>query len=834
MFFGKTGAGGAALPLERHLADAAAVAERLFDVALTPVQQQWLAEALGVDVATAREVVAFLAYAHDIGKLSPQFQYGVLSRDPLPSLPGITTPRRTRHDKIGQVVLTDYLQAHGVSHRVTKALAATIGGHHSVPTPLEKDDRHEADCHRAWAPPRTAMLDAGRPNVDLASLCDPGEVVVLALAGLVSVADWIASDAGRFPVTIGERLDSRELAASAIPVAAWAPRPAPVDASFAGLFDRAPWAAQRAMVDVLDDVELPALVILEDRTGSGKTESALWAALRGLQQGARGLYVALPTRATADQAHARVSKFVARMWDDAVDVRLLHGGVHADPRDPRPSDVGEDDDALGAAREWFAGARRGLLAPYGVGTVDQVLLAVLRERFYPVRFWGASGKVVVIDEVHSYDAYTDVLLNVLVTWLAALRCTVVLLSATLPSARRAALSKAYRSGLGLASDDTTPPGIGYPRLTVASRDVDRTLAIDDDRPGRRVRLEALPTAEDVGAVADRALAEVVDGGCLAVVCNTVDAAQQRFRALAERAPEVPLVLLHARIRPLEREPVERRLVQELGPDGARPDRLIVVSTQIIEQSLDLDFDAMLTDLAPIDLLIQRAGRVHRHAGRTRPERHATPRLMILDTPGDELPRGTRTVYANAVLVRTRVVLRDRDWIEEPADLDELVESVYGEEPPVQATEQERVRILELDQEDRREAAKRGGWAKEGSIGAFGGDEPVWADTRGPIGDAEQPGASPRGSAVTRWSERLSLSVVVLTPPEAARRLEPVELVRRAVAISDPRIVQALLADLSTVYRPPEWRHHGALRHHVRIVAGELAIEWDPVLGVCLP
>jgi CRISPR-associated endonuclease/helicase Cas3 len=236
----------------------------------------------------------------------------------------------------------------------------------------------------------------------------------------------------------------------------------------------------------------------------------------------------------------------------------------------------------------------------------------------------------VVDEVHAYDTYTGLLLARLVSWLAALDCTVVLLSATLPASRR------------------------------------EGLVVTDDRPGRKIILEGCDVVDDPERVVCRAPYEAQRGGCVAVVCNTVAAAQARYRALrAVAEPHVELVLLHARLRPLERERIERRLLESLGPPAdshpAARASLIVVATQVIEQSLDLDSDVMLSDLTAVDLAIQRAGRVHRHTGRQRPELHQTPRLILLDTPSNAVdrarPRAADAVCVPAILARTRVALR---------------------------------------------------------------------------------------------------------------------------------------------------------------------------------
>lgn len=875
-FWAKTGRENDYLPLECHLDDVAAVAGRLFDVALTAAQRAWLADQIGATTPETRALVLFLAAAHDCGKLSPTFQGLVpelADRVLEPSLtlvPDDGLGPALRHDGISGVLLTEWLVTRGGSRELAERLAATVSGHHGTPRlarEIRQQGRRELRRAAAWHPHQNALLNRladAHDLPDVTRFAPPGDAAVLALAGLVCVADWVASDPSRFPVTAGPREASVDLAGGAVADDAWAPRPVPSDVGFLETFGFLPRAAQQAMIELLDDEQGPSLMILEDRTGSGKTEAALWAALRAIQGGARGLYVGLPTRATADQFHERAQRFLGALWADGAQhqVRLLHGGAHLRDDDPVPAGVddGADD---GAARQWFAAPRRGLLSPYAVGTIDQALLAVLHARHYPVRLWGLQGKVVILDEVHAYDVYTGRLMERLIGWLAALDCTVVLLSATLPARRRAALCAAYEEGARMPSDGSAGPvspveATRYPRLTRAGHRGHVVVGIADDRPGRVVSLEHLGVVDDEADVTEHLLSQVVDGGCVAMVCSTVAVAQARYESVRSQIDaDIEVVLLHARMRPLERGPIEQRLIALLGPrcvGERRPSRFVVIATQVIEQSLDLDFDVILTDLAPVDLLVQRAGRVHRHAGRPRPPMHDTPRLIVLDTPGRDavrdLPRGAGAIYVKAILARTRLLLRDRAALVEPEELDELIEGVYGDEVPAAATAEEHRTVERWDAAAASDARELGGWALDAAIGAPHAEKRPWEVHDTPRSDADAPGAHGRNSAATRWTERPSVSVVILAADEArlvndasgGRAVR--QLLLRAVDISAPAVVRALLAEQDR-FRPDAWKRLGGLRHHFLVVLDgggravhddghpALPVKWDPVLGVCI-
>ncbi|MCK9250734.1 MAG: CRISPR-associated helicase Cas3' [Solirubrobacteraceae bacterium] len=903
-FWAKTGGGDEYLSVGAHLDDALAVGRRLWDVVLVDRQRHWIADHLRLDVDGARAWATFLVGVHDVGKITPTFQGLVpgLAERVVPSGLEAQGPdvRRERHDALGGAILRRWLIARGTGPSVASRLAAAISGHHGQ----LRSDAHIARragevlvSAPSWRSHQDAMLEhvaretiAGRPSPE------PTTAVVLALAGFVTVADWIASDAHHFPVSAqSSRPASTELAIPAVIPSAWCRPPlAPVaDAgthaeAFAELFrapdgaPRPPRATQRAVIDAVADRATGRLLIIEDRTGSGKTEAAMWAVRRALEDGARGLYVGMPTRATADQLHARASAFLARLWPDAhVRPRLLHGmaSVLVDPlSDIRPAgtDTEESGEYAGGdtdadAQAWFAAAKRGLLAPFAVGTIDQALLATMWVRHSTVRLWGLQGKVVVLDEVHAYDAYSSTLLARLVAWLAAGDATVVLLSATLPAARRDALTRAFRSGLtGRVAEErpvvgsrrrprrasgverATRPSAPYPRITIADRGGVDEREVTDDRPSRTLALRRLDVDPDRAdeQVAARLMTAVATDGCVGVVCNTVAAAQSRYAMLRERVGrDVELLLLHARQRPCERSAIESRLLARLGPPSdpvvVRPRRMIVVATQVIEQSLDLDFDLLLSDVAPIDLLIQRAGRVHRH-DRARPSSHDKATLELVDVGGDRadrpfLPASDR-VYAESVLQRTRLALRDRMVLKEPDDLDTLIESVYGDlEPNVSEAEVDGLRRAE--ERDAQKTRKQTE-AADGLHGALfpGPDEAVepWNDVSRLLPEPDDPRrfGGPDGPgdrygtvATTRWQERPSVSVVVLRSDELPRarydpdRAQTRDLLARSLSLSQWPIVEPVLRDWrrprrSRLLQPAAWSANAALRHHALVELDE--------------
>ncbi len=446
----------------------------------------------------------------------------------------------------------------------------------------------------------------------------------------------------------------------------------------------------------------PGLAIIEAPMGEGKTEAAIYLAECWNQQTQRrGCYLALPTQATANQIHQRYQRFLAARRPDSSAPRLVHGMAWlVDEVAPvsSPQTCGEDTDkSRQLAREWFRPARRALLAEDGVGTVDQVLMAALNVKFGFLRLLGLSAKTLVIDEVHAYDEYMTTIMKRLLEWCRALRVNVVLLSATLSLRQKRELCESY-AGKERAEEvvdvltrwaaETTP----YPLVTsipLAGRA--DAIPVDADRArSRDITLRVHPgLLEDFDQTARLTVESIANGGCVCVLANTVKAAQAIFDCLQQRQLDgslanTELLLFHARFPAWRRREIETRVTDLFGKDAGehRPRRAILVATQVVEQSLDVDFDVMLSQIAPVDLLLQRCGRVWRHE-RTPAERHGMtgPILHVLLPSGNELKFGpSEKVYDREILLRTLSLLHERPCFNLPVEFRELIEGCYAGGP----------------------------------------------------------------------------------------------------------------------------------------------------------
>ncbi|MDP1996146.1 MAG: CRISPR-associated helicase/endonuclease Cas3, partial [Gallionella sp.] len=429
----------------------------------------------------------------------------------------------------------------------------------------------------------------------------------------------------------------------------------------------------------------PGLTLIEAPTGSGKTEAALAYAWRLLDQGiADSIVFALPTQATANAMLTRTEAFAKMVFGNA-NVVLAHGKRDFNEAFRQLADSGrrktaqEDDEASVQCAAWLASSRkRVFLGQIGVCTVDQVLLSVLPVRHKFVRGFGLNKSVLIVDEVHAYDAYMHGLLGEVLRRQKAVGGSAILLSATLPAGVRAKLLGAWKSS---GVDDAPYPALWHATQGAAAC----TTVPDEHRPERReVMTECLklPGAFPNDEVIGRIIAAAESGARVAVVMNLVDDAQQFARLLRDKTT-IAVDVFHARYRFIDRKAKEEAVKDNYGREAPRNGGRVLVATQVVEQSLDLDFDWMLTQICPVDLLFQRLGRLHRHQREHRPAKFELPRCTVLSVEGEDYGLH-KLIYGNTrVLWRTeRLLTGDMDTITIvfPEAYRDWIERVYAEPP----------------------------------------------------------------------------------------------------------------------------------------------------------
>lgn len=683
-----------------HLLDVAAVVEAILERE-PKSSREWAAAQFGVGVELIVRWLAALAGLHDFGKAVPGFQLKWPEGLEANVSAGLSFTRAassvSQHDHATAALLERALSETVELPRnwlnlMVRSTAAHHGYHLSRQAIIEAKPKGEP---LQWQNARAEILAAYWQTLAPADVPRATDIALPALnwfAGLTSVADWIASNVVWFPQ--GERADrlsayyeqARELARGALDSIGWCPPEAPLvegattDALVGRMLSR-PGVEARPLQSVgdhlLNDSSGPTLLVVEAPMGEGKTELAFLAYLRlQARNGHRGLYLAMPTQATGNAMHERASLFLQGFESRPVALQLVHGGAALQHVEHELHDVGQSQYETVSAAAWFAQRRRPLLAPYGVGTVDQAVLAILNIKHHFVRLWGLGNRVIVIDEVHAYDTYTSGLIASLLRWLKSLNCSVVLMSATLPADKRAELFEAWG---GIAAQRL--PDLPYPRVLCAD-----TRGIRGEHFTARPlpRISILGMDESLETLATQALRMLAHGGCGAIIVNSVGRAQQLFEFIAA-LPECPKdrILLHARMPADERALREEQVLKWFGAQGERPRKALLVGTQVVEQSLDLDFDFMLSDLAPIDLLLQRAGRLHRH-NRERPSAHRSAVLRVAGLEAHRFPDLKTTawgyIYDPYILGRTWALLTQEEMLRLPEDIDRLVQAVYGDQP----------------------------------------------------------------------------------------------------------------------------------------------------------
>ena len=728
-FWAKTGKGNVGAngllqyhPVICHLADTAAVAIAIVRDYLSLVAISTLETGLGLSGNSLIKCCGFLAGCHDLGKVSPAFQFQVSEvgkalvgehfYDLWLKLPDIRVP----HGTITAKTMPEFLLDAGLkkllptkkAERLAQRLAIIVGGHHGFfPSQKEINDLHDGLCgtdktgdwqHQRFAQTIFEQLQefVGLTSADLPSQCDNAAAMIL--AGLTTVSDWIASnpdeDTG-FPYASDTPFADYqsglpEKARRALTAIGWTKLPPSQPLSFTELFPQIsqPRALQDSAIALAKTLTAPCLVLMEASMGEGKTEAALYLADQLQHQAMTGgFYIGLPTQATSNAMWKRVREFLTQRYPEAVvNLTLSHSAAALKEEYQQTVcrlDQVYDTEAKGkiVASEWHTARRRSLLSPYGVGTVDQALMGAVRSKWQFVRLFGLAGRTVILDEIHAYDLYTSTLLERFLEWLALLGSPVIALSATLPIDTRQKLVNAYAEGCGCTKPKL--PVAGYPRLTAFTPEVGATVTPFSASPHvtRSLNLHWVNDEEWTAALQEK----LANGGCAAVICSTVGRSQEVFERLQKHFASDELGLFHGRFLFVDRDRIEKDCLKKFGkptdPETTRPQRYVLVATQVIEQSLDLDFDLMVSDIAPIDLLLQRSGRLHRHEDRqNRPVSLTQPTMWLiapeLDQAGKVEFSESEFIYNRHILLRTWLTLRSQTFIRLPGQMDELIESVY--------------------------------------------------------------------------------------------------------------------------------------------------------------
>ena len=506
------------------------------------------------------------------------------------------------------------------------------------------------------------------------------------LSGLLILADWTASDTRNFPLISIEKFP-KEYDFSRLQNAMknlnlpeiWNPEPNDISQNeFYNLFGFKPNDIQKSIIKAVNQCQNMGICILEAPMGTGKTEASLAVAgSLACKHNKHGLFFGLPTQATANSIFSRVLKWAEHQSEDYYhSINLIHKNsafqpVFANiPKNMSQINIGDEDGGGLLAPSFFNTRKKACLSDFVTGTVDQMLMLALKRKHVMLRHLGFSQKVVIIDECHAYDAYMNHYLDTALAWLGTYGVPVILLSATLPIKRRNELICAY-TGKELDITEDWTKKRAYPLLTWSDNNTIHQDEIPYNSKKQIINIlckdeeYALKTIEKV----------VADGGCAGIICNTVQKAQH-FSEIISRIENAHVILYHAQYIIPDRNQKEKYIADKVGKNSTAKDRkcVIVIGTQVLEQSLDIDFDLLVTDICPMDLLLQRIGRMHRHEKHDadRPCSLKNAQCIVLGT--EEFEKASENIYQKWTLLQTKRLLPEQITL--PDDIEKLVNDAY--------------------------------------------------------------------------------------------------------------------------------------------------------------
>ncbi len=687
------------LPLWIHAQDTANVLEYLFHA-----RYQGLADLCGMSFEDLKKTGTLLAYLHDIGKITPLFQAKILESLPerraifehygikIPEYAALINKKDSHHTKCGEAIL--------LAMGFPSAFASIVGAHHGMPAEDVKNHIEDYQQHYFGIPKERIFWESLYRewmvfSLEKAGFSDVSEILKLnkraqvLLSGLLIMSDWLASDQSKFGLieedlilSENEYPDNRfETACDSLGLPeVWEPEQERIfEADFKERFGFSMNEIQKSVLETVEEVKSPGLFILEAPMGIGKTEAALAATeILANKFEKTGVFFGLPTQATANGIFERVVQWAKIQSSESFhSINLAHGNAEFQPAFvkiqrsiPQIDEDGGEESGL-VAHSFFCGNKQSLLSDFVVGTVDRLLMAVLKKKHAMLLHLGLSQKVVIVDECHAYDAYMNQYLDRVLAWMHEYGVPVILLSATLPSKRRNALINAYLRRTE-ESDEVTEAV--YPRLTYTEKDQVKSKSLPLTSEEKSIQVVNM-TDDDAINEAERA---VKAEACVGIICNTVSRTQY-FAELACEIAGASVIIYHAQFVISDRLEREEDLKKAVGKrsDYAGRKGTVVVGTQVLEQSLDIDFDLLITDLCPMDLLLQRMGRLHRHDRKDRPSNYKKAKCIVMGA--EELNAASENIYTKWLLLRTRKLLPD--IIKIPGDIDSLISETYRETDP---------------------------------------------------------------------------------------------------------------------------------------------------------
>jgi CRISPR-associated endonuclease/helicase Cas3 len=635
---------------------------------------------------------------HDIGKVSPGFQLKYFRDALIKQISDLNDKPAghflTNHAHIGACALWANINKEDPFQCPTVAQIAAMH-HGSVRIEPLPTDSGELLGGVAWSKERKNLIKKMETEYGTLNFHVPSLVQRDFISGMVTISDWIGSDESFFPPAgLPPNVHINTAAQTAVSACGLIKPTIIPELSFEEIFEFSPYDIQKQFGAGILNYGKPGVFVLEAPMGMGKTEAALYAAYLLMASGQNsGFFFGLPTRLTSNRIHERIDPFLKKICEDKTGAKLAHGTAWL--KAFWHSSFEKGGGGFKPGNSWFNPRKRALLHPFVVGTVDQALMSALRVKHHFVRTFGLAGKVVILDEVHSYDGYTGTLIETMASQLTQIGCSVIILSATLTGKRRSAFFKKNQPAKDVQSlisqtlnkSSDTESSTPYPLISGS----EFTLTSPPLKGQKyKIHIGEVSNLE----MAKQAIDKALQNQCVLCIANTVATAQAWFDAISAEMPDgaFPIGLLHSKFPGFQRAAIEDLWMSRLGKPpkyGHKDLRLngcILVATQVVEQSVDIDADYLITELAPTDMLLQRMGRQFRHDRKNRP--CTIPETLILcgnpdhsdslDQVLEAFGRSNCHVYAPWVLWRTRDVWKKQDSVTIPDDIRTLLEATYEE------------------------------------------------------------------------------------------------------------------------------------------------------------
>ena len=737
------------LPTWMHLTDTAYTMGYLYDNWIPEHIKDLIVKEVG-DSEKAKKIFILFGVFHDFGKQQSIFNSKLmenLSEYSFLQLP-LADPNEYgknsdyHHTKTGAKILD--------SLGFNRAVTSIVYSHHGNPKDILAGSSfkhihlNEYDVNiysnkssvRLWENSWKEMAEAILKIVDLKKdeISNLSQNVQVLISGYLIVSDWIASNSYYFPLLSqsdpGDVNDYPDRAIKGLHRLGFTEPVRFMDylfdeEVFKDEFGFRPNALQKTLITSLNNNPDPGIVIVEAEMGGGKTEGAFAAAqILGTKMNAGGVLMGLPTQATSNGLLMRFKNWADQQDPNTIhSFRLVHGMAKLNEGYRSIFRGTANVDQLGFTEEnhlishvWMEGRKQALLSDFVIGTVDQAIMAALKQKHFMLRHVGLAGKVVILDEIHSFDAFTNKYIDRTLSWLGAYRVPVILLSATLPGKRRKQLVEAYLSGregrkkfkTDEADWNTTQ---AYPILTMSRGKEVEQVKIDDRPDPKKVMIRSL-SDDSLNIDIKRIIDTELEDGCLGIIVNTVKRAQEIGAYLKETLNDHEVLIYHSRFTNEDRIRIENELLKRLGKPQKdetleqvkeRRKKLIVVGTQTLEQSLDIDFDLMITQLSPMESILQRIGRLWRHKMTPRPSNLKNAICYVFGINEAELDKSSESIYSAWILEQTRKYLPEQ--LNLPMDISPLVQSVYKDVDFSKLSQKEQMDFkkyeLEIDEKESR-------------------------------------------------------------------------------------------------------------------------------------